>query len=386
MEQMKKLFALILAILMAMPLFTAAAVEGRDEEAYPDIFLSDPEVAEIVGPFYNRVYAAVRFKEGALAIMSGDEIGYFENGSMVMKWNHATSEFDYFFDVFAYPEAEYSICAILIGGDIVSFRDDLSMSLEVHDVYEFALGDDAVYAYRLTEDGTLYYWSPYVYMPISSGVAQAITFYGMTFIADDNCISIVGADAFDIGKLSMDYYRHHDIHVIPLGDGSIDDYATEVLGEDFEPDESRIAAFCEKYEFSFTTGSDAIKHDFSLDDFAEYPYTTINYCLNAFQSPADEYADPLLFRDIAFYGYVGDLLIYLANEVEIKQIRWVSADYDPDLVDELCKLVDSESVYISSGSSGNEEIYRYGDQLIHIGCQEDGRAYIYANNRRKVNE
>ena len=383
---MKKHLALILAILMTLPLFTAAAAEGLDQDAYPDIYLSDSELAKIVGPFYDRIYTAVRFKEGALAIMSGDEIGYFENGSMIMKWNHATSEFDCFFDVFAYPLAEYSICAILIGGDIVSFRDDLSMGLEVHDVYEFALGDDAVYAYRLSEDGMLYYWSPYVYIPISSGVEQAITFYGMTFLVNENCISIVGADAFDIGKLPMDYYRHHDIHVVPLGDGTIDDYATEALGENFEPDESRIAAFCEKYGFTFSTGSNEIKHDFSVSDFAEYPYTTVNYCLAAFDPPADEYADPLLFRDISFNGNTGDLLIYLANEVEIRQIRWVSADNGQNLVEELNNLVASESVYVSGGSSGKESIYRYGDQLIHIGCQEDGRVYIYANNMRKVSE
>lgn len=383
---MKKLFALILVMLMAMSLFTTAAAEGGDEEAYPDISLSDSELAEIVGPFYDRVYVAARFKEGALAIMNGDEIGYFENGNMVMKWNHATSEFDSFFDVFAYPQAEYSICAILIGGDIVSFRDDLSMCIEVHDVYEFVLGDDAVYAYRLTEDGTLYYWSPYVYMPISSGVEQAITFYGITFLADENGISVVGADAFDIGKMSMDYYRHHDIHVIPLGSGSIDDYATEALGEDFESNDSRIAAFCEKYNFTFTTGSNELKYDITVKDLAEYPYTTINYCLMAFEPPTDEYADPLLFRDIAFYGNAGDLMIYLANEVEIRQIRWASADNDPNLADELYGLVASESIYVRDNTSGKEEIYRYGDQLIHVGCQEDGRIYIYANNMRKVNE
>ena len=85
---MKKHLALILAILMTLPLFTAAAAEGLDQDAYPDIYLSDSELAKIVGPFYDRIYTAVRFKEGALAIMSGDEIGYFENGSMIMKWNH----------------------------------------------------------------------------------------------------------------------------------------------------------------------------------------------------------------------------------------------------------------------------------------------------------
>jgi hypothetical protein len=104
-----------------------------------------------------------------------------------------------------------------------------------------------------------------------------------------------------------------------------------------------------------------------------------------FEPPADEYADPLLFRDISFYGNDGDLLVYLANEVEIKQIRWVAADNDPDLTDELYGLIASRSDYVSSGSNG-EEIYRCGDQLIHIGCQEDGRVYIYANNMRKVNE
>ena len=382
---MKKFFALILAVLMAMSLFATAAAEDWDEEAYPDIYLSDSELAEIVGPFYDRVYVAVRFKEGALAIMNGDEIGYFENGNMVMRWNHATSDFDYFFDVFAYPQADYSICAILDGGDIVSFRDDLTMGLEAHDIYEFALGDDAVYAYVLTEDKTLYYWSPYVYMPIASGVDQAITFYGITFLADENCISVIGADAFDIGKKSMDYYRHHDLRVVPLGSGSIDDYATEALGENFEPNDRRIAAFCEKYDFTFTIGGNEMKYDFSVEDFTEYPYTTINYCLTMFEPPADEYADPLLFRDISFYGNDGDLLVYLANEVEIKQIRWVAADNDPDLTDELYGLIASRCDYVSSGSNG-EEIYRCGDQLIHIGCQEDGRVYIYANNMRKVNE
>ena len=39
------------------------------------------------------------------------------------------------------------------------------------------------------------------------------------------------------------------------------------------------------------------------------------------------------------------------------------------------------------GAKTNEEsTYRYGDQLIHIGCQEDCRVYIYANNMRKVSE
>ena len=64
----------------------------------------------------------------------------------------------------------------------------------------------------------------------------------------------------------------------------------------------------------------------------------------------------------------------------------MSADNDQNLVEELNNLVASESIYVSGGSSGKESIYRYGDQLIHIGCQEDCRVYIYANNMRKVSE
>ncbi len=382
---MKKFFALILAILMAMPLFTTATAEDWEDGGYPDIYLDDATIKTIVGSYYSHVITAAKFKDGALAIMDGNKIGYFEGGNLVMEWSHPTTDFDFFFDVFDYPDAEYSICAVL-GSDLVSFRDDLSMHIEAQNLYQFSFGEDAVYAYVLTDDGSLYYWSPYVYLLIAHDVEQAISFYGVTFFISDGCVYVVGAYVFDIGKMTQEYYRHHELHVIPLGPGHIDDYVDEAFGEEFEPNDERMAAFCEKYDFSFASVGQEMKYDITIEDFTDFPYTTVNYCLATFDLPADEYADPLVFTDISFYGNYGDLMVYLANDVELKQIRWVSVNSDDDSSDELFGLVASRCDWVGDGKVPGEEVYRYGDQLIHVGNLEDGRVYIYANNMRKVNE
>ena len=381
---MKKFFALILAILLVMSLFTTAVAEDWDDE-YPDIYLDDSELAEIVGPYYGRIYVAARFKNGAVAIMDDDKVGYFENGNLVMEWSHPTSNEDYFFDVsYDYPDAEYDLCAILCD-QIVSFYDDLTMRVEVNNVFSYAIGDDAVFAYDMADDRSLYYWSPYVRILIDTDVYEVSTFYGITFISDKTGVSILGVKAFDIGKMPQRFYNHHFVPLIPLGNYSIGDYVAEAYGDELEPDDQRMSAFFKKYDIKFSEWGET-KLDFSIEDFAEYPYMTVNSILSAFAYPDDEYADPLMFSDIAFYGNAGDLLVYLANEVEIKQIRWVSTSDDPDLVDELFGLVASRCDYEGSGNADGEEVYRSGDQLIHVGCQEDGRVYIYANNMRKVNE
>lgn len=366
---------LLLMVLMMVAALVPAAAGG-------DGMIPGAEEAErITEPFRSRVWKAARFGNGVLAVMSGNKVGYFEDSGLVFEWDHETTEEDFFFDVSqSYPEAEYPVCARL-GNEIVSFREDLSMHTEAPDVFAVGISGEGVYACSLSPYGTLKYWSPYMSGVIAMDVQEAAARGGLILFRDGEGVKAVDADAYAIGKRTSDFLVHHPLPTVKIGDGALGDYAAEAFGEDPQPEEQRMAAFREKYGIDFSRWG-KVKHSVTIGDFAGFSGTTLNYVLERMDLPEDNWADPLVFSHISFYGYDGYFSVYAANDVEIDHVCWNSYDTSPETV----AAIRAEVAGRCPQGTNQSDIYE-DDEIFMVGYQtilsdlRDG--HITAYNMRK---
>ena len=401
---MKKLFTILLVALLATLLFSAASAEYYEDDYGP----SYDEIVSVTGPYSDRVLTAAQWKDGLVATLDGDEVGYFVNGKAVMIWKCPTSYEDFFVDLSkGFPNAPYSLCLVLSTGELYSFRDDISMNIEETGIYLYGFNLDYsdYFAQRgksldsyffLKQDGAFYYWSPYAKVQLTGFDAQTLVInFDYIFFSDSTGVHVINASLAEMNLHDQRFFSYHPLPVINIGD--VDIY--EFYGGLYAIDENN--EFCfegdainQEYGIDFSIWG-STKAEFTLHDFSYYPPRSFYRLQEVMDCPEEEYANPVIYRNISFCGYDGYLAVYQYTNSEIKQIRWVCAENRPGVDTEIEQHIqESGGVFVSSGTYEDEEIsaetvFSYEGQLIHVGRRntEDGfEIVVYANNMEILNE
>ena len=384
---MRKLLAILLAIMMAISLAPVASA---------DLFVSaiamnDDEIATHAGSYYDQVIYAARFKDGLVAIMHGDHLGYFVNGELVMRWDYPTSEEDFFFYVKdAYPKAEYDLC-VMLGTTVYSIRNNLSMHEEISDVSYYGFDLDFAYIFAI-RSGALYYWSPYALVQVSdSDVYDMVVNVDYAFFDDASGGHVINASLRDMSRMTMRYYMYHPLQICDLPSTFWDWYG-EVYGWDENGLVDQSADFDQQFGIDFS-GWGNPKLDFAVEDFLTYPGMTVNELESIFDSPIEDYSNPIQFADISFYGHNGTLVAYYVDEATFKYIRWVSDSGSLELTEELKAIVAERGGFVKHNSfqdsNAEEDVYDVGGQMVHVGYQlidDTIISFVYANNKYLTDE
>ena len=385
---MKKLISLLLTLVLVVTMaacLPAVAMAGVDPDSP-----GDDELAAIMGSYYPRAFSSARFKDGVIALMNGNEIGYFVGGKAEMIWRHETDpECDFLFCVNDYyPDAAYSLCGVA-GNDVLSFRDNISMVVELDNVYTYGFGEDYLFFFRLI-NGCLYLWTPYIEQQISDYNAfDVITTGAYAFYADDRGDHVFGASLADICKKTQEYIDHHPIPIVDL-DGNIWDYYPELYWYDDGGLVDNTADFNRQYGIDFSAWGHS-KHSVTLDDFVYYVRHMPKVVRADFDIPFSDYYNPLIYPDIDFYSFDGYVEFELASEVELKKFTWFSHEGSADMAKQIGGIItNSGGMYVRTDlldMDGVELVYEYDGQLIHVGCLiGDPTTYVYAFNPEIVEE
>ena len=400
---MKKFIAIILvAILATLSLATASA--SYFDGSYG---LDYDEIANITGAYSNRVMLATPWKDGVVATLEGDEVGYFVGGEAIAIWDCPTSYEDFFVDLSkGFPNAEYSLCLVLVTGELFSIRDDLSMNLEETDVYMygfcldwenyFAQKGQSLYAYFfIKQDGALYYWSPYAKVMLTNYDARDLVVNVDYIIFSDAAgVHVVNASLAEMNLHNQRYFSYHPLPIIDMGNVDIWEYSGGLYALDGDEFFSVSDWFDQEYGVDFSVWGNA-KTEFTLDDFVYYPSRSFYRLQEILDNPEEEYANPVVYRNISFCGYSGHLMVKLSSQTEIEQIRWVCDDSSFEVntaIEEF--VIESGGTFVDGGTYEDRDItaevvYNYEGQLIHIARYETGDKFetiIYANNMEILNE
>ncbi len=400
---MKKIIAILLTALFAITLCTTASASYYDDEFGPNY----DEIADAVGPFMDRVILAAYWKDGMIATLYGDEVGYFVNGEPIKIWRCPTSDEDQLIDLTkGFPDADYSLCLVLISGELFSFRDDLSMNLEEVGVYMYcrrlAYGDyfaqqgQSLYCcFFLKQDGSLYYWSPYAKVLLTNANAENIIInFDYVLFSDDFGVHVINASLAEMNLHNQRFFSYHPLPIVDMGDIDIWQFAGGLYNENDGVFYRSSDWFDQEYGIDFSIWG-STKAEFTLHDFSYYPPRSFYRLQEVMDCPEEEYANPVIYRNISFCGYDGYLAVYQYTNSEIKQIRWICTENHTGVDTEIeQRIQESGGVFVSSGTYEDEDIsaetvFSYEDQLIHVGRRntEDGfEIVVYANNMEILNE
>ena len=402
-KSMKKIIAILLVALFATSLFATASASYFDG----NYGLDRGEISEITGPYCDRVILATPWKDGLVATLEGDEVGYFVDGQVVAIWQCPTTDEDFFVDLSkGFPNAEYSLCLVLVTGELYSFRDDISMNIEETGVYlygfcldwedYFAQKGKSLYSYFfLKQDGALYYWSPYAKVLLTNANARDLVVnVDYVFFSDDFGVHVINASLAEMNLHNQRFFSYHPLPIIDLGNVDIWEYCGGLYAIDGDEFYSISEPFDQKYGIDFSIWGTA-KTEFTLDDFAYYPSRSFYRLQEILDNPEGEYANPVIYHNVSFYGHDGYLSVRLQSRTEIEQIRWISYDGSFDINTDLEQIIfESGGIYIDSGTYEDEDItadaiYDYNGQLIHVCYYETDTSFetiVYANNMEILNE
>ena len=389
---MKKFVSLMLAIVMAAMLTVCLPTAALAEVNFTAEPMDDAELKKTMGEYYDRCIGAACFEYGAIALMEGDEIGYFAFGNTETVWNHATDvERDIFFRVGeGYPDAGYDLCAYA-GNDVLSFRSGEMMEIEMTNVWTYDFGEDYLYFISI-DGGALTLWTPYAHIILATdGVYDAVVNRDYLLFSDAHGGHVVNARMSDICKKTQAYLSYHMPPIIDMGNVEIWDYYPELYWYDEYGLVDNTADFNNEFGINFDAWGSS-KHDFSLDDFATYVSMPINGILNTFDIPLEMYEDPFTYPDITFNGHSGYLQFYRASDFELKSIYWYDNEGTPGLIDELCKLVEDAGGKLARTDVlegyGVEYVYKLNGRYIHVGYTDENgpTSYIYAYNPNTYDE
>ena len=387
---MKKFVSLLLALVMATIMIVclpATAAAGFEYD-----LPGDDELASILGDYSERAYASARFKDGVIALLFGDEIAYIVDGQPQMMYRHKTDpEGDFFFCVQEhYPDAEYNLCAC-VGNDILSFRDNLAMEVELENVYTSDFGTDYMFCFNL-EEGCLILWTPYTKLLVAKNdVTDVVTTGEYAFFTDAFGSHAFGASLADICKKTDAYLRRHPIPIVDLGDLDIWDIYPELYWYDENGFVDNTASFNEEYGIDFSSWGSA-KHDFTFEDFPIYTRASVRTITETFDVPLDIYDNPLVYYDITFYGFEGYLQFYRASDLDLEKIYWYDNEGSGELTLELCNILEDAGGKVLRTDVlemyGLEYVYDLGGQIIHVGYTDEygPTTYVYAYNPERVDE
>ena len=385
---MKKFLSLILTLVLAATMIVclpAVASAGFNPDSP-----GDEDLAAVMGAYYPRAFSAANFKDGVIALMEGNEIGYFVGGKPEMIWRHETDpECDFLFCVNDYyPNAEYALCGF-IGNDVLSFKDDISMEVEFDNVYTYDFGEDYLFFFRI-RGGSLYLWTPYFEQLISEHNATDVITTGVyAFYADDRGNHVFGASLADICKKTQDFLGYHPIPVIDL-DGDIWDYYPELYWYDEDGFVDNTANFNQEHGIDFASWGNP-KHNLTVDDFVHYVRANINVVTADFDVPFSGYYDPLIYPDIDFYSFDGYVEFELASDIKMNKLTWFSHEGSPDMAMQIGDIItNSGGAYVRTDLldyDGAELVYEYDGQLFHVGyMMGDPTTYVYVFNPDTVDE
>ena len=380
---MKKLLAVLFVFMMAIFMF---AVSFADEYVN-EVALTDSEIDAMAGSYSGQIIRAAKFKDGLAATMYGDRLGYFVDGEPVQIWEgYQVSDEDFFFGIKGYnPKAGYDLC-IMLGNTVYSIRDDLTLRYEVSHVFCYGFGVDYCYFFALS-DGDLYYWSPYALVLISgSGVYDMIVNVDYAFFDDHSGGHVINASLRDMNRMNQRYFTYHPLKIIDLGATFWDYY-----GDMYDWDENGLvdntAAFNQQFGVDFSVWGNP-KFDLTVEDFTTLPDKTVAAIEMIFDSPVEDYTNPLQYDNIYFCGHRGLLDVPYVDEVTIYNVRWRCTNGSVTLTEELkgivgdrCRLID----HIANTEEGYDEyVYKLNGHKIHVGYQNviDGSviSYVYTYN------
>ncbi len=392
---MRKFFTILLAIvLMVTMTVTVASADIFND----DIAMEDNEIAKHAGNYYNRVFMAARWKDGIVATLEGDEVGYFVNGNPVAIWPHETTYEDFFCSTkIAYPNSDYDLFAVL-GSDICSFRDDISMAIEVEDVSFFGFPEDELNRFFLAKcgapcshffvmkDGVLSFWSPYAFVTLSnSGVYRVNADGEYVFFADDFGTHVLNASLAEMNKHNQRYFSYHPIEIVDLDTDEFLDYCGSLYVWDFDGIHPETEEFDKRFGIDLSKWGHP-KMDFNVEDFWFFIDHSAALMQRTFDCPEGDYKNPTIYNNIEFYGLKGRLVVSLFNMFEIKGISWESYDSSEDTTQKLKNTLITKGILISENvktdDGGIESTYNVDGQLIHVGIRNaDGSpvSYVYAD-------
>ena len=389
---MKRFFVVLLAIVLmaAMTITTASADIFND-----DIAVEDDEIAKHAGNYYNRIFMAARWKDGIVATLEGDEVGYFVDGTPVAIWPHETTYEDFFCSTkVAYPNSQYDLFAVL-GSDICSFRDDISMAIEAENVSFFGFPEDEFNLYFLAKNGApcshffvmnsglLLFWSPYAFVTLANSGVHRVNVDGeYVFFADDYGTHILNASLAEMNKRNQRYFSYHPIEIVDLDTDEFLDYCGTLYEWDFDGIHPQTEEFDKRFGIDLSVWGHP-KIDFTVDDFRFYIEHSMMLMYRTFDCPEGNYENPTIFNNLDFYGLKGRLVVSLFNMLEIEGIRWESYDSSENTTQKLKNTLITKGILISDNvktdDDGIESVYNVDGQLIHVGIRyENGSPVSYA--------
>ena len=406
---MKKIIAILLvAILATLSLTTVFAEDFYGDDWCGDTYgPSYEEIVSITGSYSDRVLSAMNWKDGLVATLEGDEVGYFVDGKVVALWPCPTSYEDFFIDLSkGFPDAEYSLCLVLVTGELITFHDNISMNLEETDVYTYGFNLDwSDYFMRkgkslnsyffLNQGGALYYWSPYAKVLLSIGNVNAIVVnVDYVLFADDAGVHVINASLAEMNLHNQRFFSYHPLPIIDMGNVNIWDFCGDLYGVEGTDFVRTSDWFDQKYGTDFSIWG-SIKARFTLEDFAYYPSRNIYALQEAMDTPEDDYANPIVYHDVSFCDHDGYLAAHLLSPTVIKQLRWTCYDGSVGVYNDIKRyILGAGGVLVSSGTYQDgefieESVYKYTDQLIHVAYRDNGGDFeivVYANNMEVLNE
>ena len=336
--------------------------------------------------YYFRVIYATHFEDGIIAILTDNEVAYFENGEVVSVWEHDTSDYDFFFVVGdAYPDAQYDLCAKLYNG-IVSFRDKNTMSPEIDNVYYYDTRGQDIYVLSLDDYGMLWLWSPYIDVKISSSVTWCNIYQGYVFFDDQYGAHAMGVSAYEAGRRNREYYDYHPLPIIDLNDiygAGANEYYDDFIVNLYEGDDisACFSDFCNRHNASSSNWGNP-KMDFRVDDFASPISQDVVSILDTYDVPSYHQSDAVQYENIDFYGRNGYLCFFMDYDSNINCISWTSYGGSAEMFDALNEVVAACGPFVRTetyeNGSKTENLYDVGGQIIHVGREDrNGVSVVY---------